>query len=156
MRTLDGSKKHQKVEMIEIPVFPLKRRSDERGYLEEVFKREMMPEGHREFGQCFLTLGKIGKVKGNHWHKRKLELFYLVKGEAQLYFKDRETGETYEIALSDREPKVVLIPPLLLHAIKNTGQEDFYLMVYTDKVSMEFDAEVGDTFYESWIVHDPT
>ncbi len=116
----------------------------------------MMPEGHREFGQCFLTVGRVGKVKGNHWHKRKLELFYLVKGEARLYFKDRKTSETLELNLSDSEPKVVLIPPLLLHAIKNTGQEDFYLMVYTDKASMEFDSEVGDTFFEHWIDHDPS
>lgn len=137
---------------IQIPTFHLKRHSDHRGYLEELFQAEMMPEGHREFGQCFLTTAKPGIVKGNHWHYRKYELFYLVKGQATLYFKDLETQEELEIILSDEEPKIVLIPPKLLHAIKNTGEEDFYLLVYTDKQSMEWDKDDADTVYEKWIV----
>ena len=76
---------------MKIEQFPLIRHNDHRGYLEEVFKPEMLPENHREFGQCFLTTAKPGITKGNHWHHHKYELFYLVKGEATVYFKDLDS-----------------------------------------------------------------
>jgi UDP-2-acetamido-2,6-beta-L-arabino-hexul-4-ose reductase len=131
--------------------FPLQRHRDNRGYLEEVFRPEMLPPEHREFGQCFLTTARPGIVKGNHYHHSKYELFYLVKGHATVYFKDLETEETSEVEMSEDDPKVLLIPPGPLHAIKNTGNSDFYLMVYTDKRSMEVDQDDQDTFYRAWI-----
>jgi len=131
--------------------FPLKRHVDQRGYLEEVFKPEMLPVQHRDFGQCFITTAKPGIVKGNHWHKFKYELFYMVKGQATVYFKDMESGDTQEISMSDQDPKVVQIPPGPLHAIKNTGNEEFYLFIYTDRKSMELDSDDQDTFYVPWI-----
>lgn len=136
---------------MKIEQFPLTRHVDHRGYLEEIFKPEMLPENHREFGQCFLTTAKPGITKGNHWHRQKYELFYLVKGEATLYFKDLQTGEVLELSMNQNEPKVVQIPPGPLHAIKNTGKEDFYLLVYTDKKSMQVDQNDEDTIYVSWI-----
>jgi len=134
-----------------IEQFPLVRHNDNRGYLEEVFKPEMLPENHREFGQCFLTTAKPGVTKGNHWHHYKYELFYLVKGEATLYFKDLDSNEVTELSMSENDPKVVQIPPGPLHAIKNTGTQDFYLLVYTDKKSMEVDFDDKDTNYIPWI-----
>lgn len=136
---------------MEIRTFALCRHRDHRGYLEEVFKPDMLPSENREFGQCFLTTAKPGIVKGNHYHHFKYELFYLVKGEATVYFKDLESQESSQIKLSEDDPKVLLIPPGPLHAIKNTGDSDFYLMVYTDKKSMDADLNDADTFYQAWI-----
>ena len=136
---------------MKIEQFTLVRHSDHRGYLEEVFKPEMLPEGHREFGQWFLTTAKPGITKGNHWHKYKYELFYLVKGEATLFFKDLRSSEELELHMNQSDPKVIQIPPGPLHAIKNTGSSDFYLLVYTDKKSMELDQDDQDTFYVPWI-----
>lgn len=136
---------------IKVKQFQLTRHKDNRGYLEEVFKREMLPKTHQEFGQCFLTTAHPNIVKGNHWHKQKYELFYLVKGEATVYFKDLETLDTLEIKMSENDPKVLQIPPKYLHAIKNTGISDFFLMIYTDKLSMECDIDDKDTTYQKWI-----
>ena len=136
---------------LKITTFKLHRHEDARGYLEEVFKPFMLPKEHQEFGQCFLTTAKPGVVKGNHWHKQKYELFYIVKGIATVYFKDLATQEVVEINLSDEDPKVLVIPPGPLHAIKNIGDTDFYLMIYTDKKSMEVDINDNDTFYQDWI-----
>ena len=136
---------------MKIEQFPLVRHKDHRGYLEEIFKPEMLPEDHREFGQCFLTTAKPGITKGNHWHHNKYELFYMVKGEATLYFKDLDSNEVLELTMNESDPKVIQIPPGPLHAIKNTGSEDFYLLVYTDKKSMELDFNDNDTVYVPWI-----
>ena len=136
---------------LKITTFKLQRHEDARGYLEEVFKPYMLPREHRDFGQCFLTTAKPGVVKGNHWHKFKYELFYMVKGEAIVYFKDLETQEVQEVLLSDKHPQVLVIPPGPLHAIKNIGNSEFYLMIYTDKKSLEVDTDDADTFYQAWI-----
>ena len=97
---------------MKIEQFPLVRHKDHRGYLEEIFKPEMLPEDHREFGQCFLTTAKPGITKGNHWHHHnKYELFYMVKGEATLYFKDLDSNEVLELAMNESDPKVIQIPP---------------------------------------------
>ena len=75
----------------------------------------------------------------------------MVKGEATLFFKDLRSNEELELHMNQSDPKVIQIPPGPLHAIKNTGSSDFYLLVYTDKKSMELDQDDQDTFYVPWI-----
>jgi dTDP-4-dehydrorhamnose 3,5-epimerase-like enzyme len=132
--------------MMEIRLFDLQRHSDDRGYVEENFRPEMLPEGHREFGQCFLTTAKPGIIKGGHRHREKYELFYLVRGQALVTFQDMVSGQKTEVKLSDSKPQVLLIPPGPMHWIKNTGEDDFYLMIYTDKKSMLADIDDRDTY----------
>ena len=110
---------------------PLKLIPDERGYLMEIL-REDDPIFER-FGQAYLTVAYPGVVKGWHYHKRQQDYFTVVKGMAKVVlYDDRETsptrGEVNEFFLGDRNPTLLLIPPLVIHGIKGIGVEPAYLL----------------------------
>ena len=70
----------------------------------------------------------------------------MIKGKAKLTVVDRETRETAELAIGEDNMVTVEIPPGKLHWITNTGEEDMYLLGYTDEA---FDSKDPDTYYET-------
>jgi|TARA_B110000467_G_C18013741_1_gene311916 UDP-2-acetamido-2,6-beta-L-arabino-hexul-4-ose reductase len=130
--------------MRQIEINDLKKRSDERGWLVEVLRGDDMGEKN-QFGQIFVSVAPPGKVRGNHYHNRKIEWFCVPTGTGLLLLKDPETGEELEVVMGENEPKTVKISPPIVHAIKNIGDKDMVLMVY---VSESFDSSDPDTFYK--------
>ncbi|MBT5794519.1 MAG: hypothetical protein HOI10_06605, partial [Deltaproteobacteria bacterium] len=59
--------------------------------------------------------------------------------------KDRETGETREVMMGVNDLKTIKIEPGAIHAIKNIGEGDMVLLVYSSET---FDPEDSDTYYE--------
>ena len=74
-----------------------------------------------------------------------MEWFCVPTGTGQLLLKDRETGKISEIMMGVNDLKTIRIDPGTLHAIKNVGEEDMVLLVYSNE---KFDPEDPDTFYE--------
>ncbi len=104
---------------------------DERGFLMEIL-REDDPIFER-FGQAYLTVAYPGIVKGWHYHKRQQDYFTVLKGMAKVVlYDDRETsptrGEVNEFFLGERNPTLVVIPPLVIHGLKGIGVEPAYLL----------------------------
>ena len=88
-----------------------------------VLKRLLLPQG--ELAQihdseeavryiCCLDLVP-GTVRGNHYHKVKRELVYLVRGELSLIIRDVETGGRGTVRLATGE--LVVIEPGIAHAM---------------------------------------
>ena len=130
--------------MRDIEITDLKKRTDERGWLIEVLRGESL-NSHREFGQIFVSVAPPGKVRGNHYHTRKIEWFCVPTGKGLLLLEDPETGQKEEILMGENEPKTVKITPPIIHAIKNIGDKDMVLMVYVNET---FNPEDPDTFYQ--------
>jgi len=130
--------------MKNIEILDLEKKSDERGWLIEVLGGEL-PEGCKEFGQLHVSVAYPGKVRGNHYHTRKVEWFCVPTGSGLLLLKDRETGETREVRMGVNNLKTIKIEPGAIHAIKNVGEEDMVLLVYSNE---KFDPEDPDTYYE--------
>ena len=66
--------------MKNIEILDLDKKSDERGWLIEVLGGEL-PEGCREFGQLHVSVAYPGKIRGNHYHTRKVEWFCIPAGK---------------------------------------------------------------------------
>ena len=130
--------------MKNIEILDLDKKSDERGWLIEVLGGEL-PEGCREFGQLHVSVAYPGKVRGNHYHTRKVEWFCVPAGQGLLLLKDKETGETQEETMGINNLKTIKIEPGTIHAIKNIGEDDMVLIVYANE---SFDPEDPDTYYE--------
>ncbi len=122
----------------------LDKKSDERGWLIEVLGGEL-PEGCEQFGQLHVSVAYPGKVRGNHYHTRKVEWFCVPTGTGKLLLKERDTGVTREIDMGVNNLKTVRIDPGTIHAIKNVGTEDMVLLVYSNE---KFDPADPDTYYE--------
>ena len=130
--------------MKNIEILDLDKKSDERGWLIEVLGGEL-PEGCEEFGQLHVSVAYPGKVRGNHYHTRKVEWFCVPAGQGLLLLKDQETGETREVIMGVNNLKTIKIQPGTIHAIKNIGEDDMVLIVYANE---SFDPEDPDTYYE--------
>ena len=130
--------------MKNIEILDLDKKSDERGWLIEGLGGEL-PEGCREFGQLHVSVAYPGKIRGNHYHTRKVEWFCIPAGKGLLVLKDRETGETREVLMGVNNLKTIKIQPGTIHAIKNIGEDDMVLIVYANE---SFDPEDPDTYYE--------
>lgn len=113
-------------------------KKDERGLLAVVFNSP-------ETGQLLYSTSKPNVVRGNHYHNRKKEYFCVIEGQAKITQKNRETGEREEQIVSGEVPEVVAIKTGWPHNIKNLGQNEMKLLVWTSEI---FDPKNPDTFYE--------
>ena len=120
------------------------RKSDERGWLIEVLGGKSLDFPH-DFGQIHVSIAYPGKVRGNHYHTRKLEWFCVPQGKGLLLLKDLKTGKQKELLMGEDALRTVKITPGIIHAIKNIGDTDMILIVYANE---SFDADDPDTFYE--------
>jgi UDP-2-acetamido-2,6-beta-L-arabino-hexul-4-ose reductase len=113
-------------------------KSDARGTLFEAVKT-------REHGQCFLSTTRPGFTRGNHFHIKKFERFFVVKGEAVIRLRKLFSDEVIEYKVSGLAPCAVDIPTLHTHNITNTGTEDLITLFWSGEI---FDPLAPDTYGE--------
>ena len=118
----------------------LKKHEDDRGWLTEVLRSDEIDEKIEQF--CVATI-KSGKIRGNHYHKRKVEWFCVIRGDAKLLLLNPVDEKKEEMILKGDELKTVEIIPGIAHAIKNIGTEDVYLVSAINEV---FDPNDPDTY----------
>ena len=99
--------------------------SDNRGWLVELLKAN---ELEKPVKQLYIASIKPGCVRGNHYHSKRMEWFFIVAGKAELSLQDIKTKEKIHFKLSPKEPKVITIFPYIAHAVKNIGKEIVYLV----------------------------
>ena len=103
-----------------------------KGNLREVFR------GHEE-RQTLLGVERNqthhilvpGKISGNHWHEKKVELFYVICGPGvDVYLMDRLTGEM--VVKRVQESYKFTLAPGIAHALHNPSSEPTHVMEYTN------------------------
>jgi len=113
-------------------------KKDERGHLFELLKSP-------SFGQIFVSTTKKGVTRGNHYHNSKVEKFCLVKGNAKIRLRRIEGEEIIDYEVSDKNIRIVDIPPGYTHSIENIGEDEMIVIFWANEV---FDNNDPDTFYE--------
>ena len=99
--------------------------ADKRGWLVNLFRAN---ELEKPVKQMHLASIKPGYVRGNHYHSKRMEWFFLITGKAKLCLEDIKNGKKICLKLSEKEPKVITIFPGVAHAVKNVGKETVYLV----------------------------
>ncbi len=104
---------------------------DERGFLMEMLRCD--DEFFQKFGQVYLTVAYPGVVKGWHYHKKQTDHFVAVSGMLKVVLYDMRDssgtkGEINEFFLGERNPILLVIPPVVCHGIKGVGTEPGYLI----------------------------
>lgn len=116
----------------------LKTQEDERGKLIEVLK---IPGA----GQVNYITSKPGVVRGNHYHKRKMENFCVIEGEAKISLRNRESNEIKEHYLSGKKPEIVEVIANWTHNIQNINENELKFLVWVDEI---FNPDDPDTYAE--------
>jgi len=109
--------------------------SDQRGWLVELFRSDSLPEGFMPvMGYVSLTYPKV--TRGPHEHIEQTDYFCFL-GRFSLYLWDnRKDSETYGNAMliKDAQKKIIMVPPGVVHAYKNTGDEDGLVLNFPDRL----------------------
>lgn len=106
--------------------------SDNRGSFSELIKSG-------EFGQVSLNVIKPGEIKGGHYHFRKTERFFIIKGEVLARLDGLNGSKDVRLTAGD----YIDIAPLVKHSFINVGQEDVYMIIYCDEA---YSPDGADTY----------
>lgn len=111
---------------------PLRRFEDSRGWLAEFFRQdELDPTVYPVMG--YLSLTHPGVTRGPHEHRKQTDFFVFFHGQLRLYLWDtRPNSPTYGyrqvVDVGEVNPVIVLVPPGVVHAYRNTGTEPALLI----------------------------
>jgi len=99
--------------------------SDKRGWLAEVFREDIFKN---RIAQVYISYSRKKSVRGGHYHKRKVEWFYIISGRARLFLRryDSVVEEVFEV--SDLDRKVLEVPPFVYHKLEILSNEVFLLV----------------------------
>jgi len=114
-------------------------RTDPRGRLFEALK-----SGHG--GQCFASSTHPGQVRGNHFHRRKIERFLVASGQATIRVRRLFTTDTHAFDVGGDAPVYIDMPTLHTHDIRNTGQGELFTLFWSHEI---FDPAAPDTYPEA-------
>ncbi len=97
---------------------------DDRGFLTELLK--FGEETYHPIQQTMYSETLPGVVKAFHWHKRQWDIWFVVKGIAQVVLYDlREDsptkGKTQVIYAGEKNPLLISIPPYVAHGYRVLG-----------------------------------
>jgi UDP-2-acetamido-2,6-beta-L-arabino-hexul-4-ose reductase len=113
-------------------------RSDARGRLFEAVKTH-------HGGQCFASWTEPGAVRGNHFHRRKIERFLVASGEALIRVRRLHDTGVHEFRVSGERPVFVDMPTLHTHDIRNVGTAPLFTLFWSHEI---FDSAAPDTWSE--------
>ena len=116
----------------------LKQHIDERGAFTEIIRLGIG-------GQVSFSTTHGGIVRGNHFHRRKIERFAVIKGEALIQTRKLGEEEVLEFTLDGETPAYVDMPIWYTHNIQNTGTETLFTIFW---INEPYDADNPDTYFE--------
>lgn len=119
--------------------FPVKliKHSDPRGAFVEIIRLGIG-------GQVSFSTTVPGITRGNHFHKRKIERFAVIKGKALIQLRRIGTDEVLDFYLDGDEPAYVDMPIWYTHNIKNIGDDVLYTNFWINEAYNPADA---DTYF---------
>lgn len=120
-------------------VTELKVFSDARGWLSEIFREDELTNGFDPaMGYISMTLPDF--TRGPHEHKEQTDYFCFI-GKFTLYLWDnRKNSTTYKNKkiIENADRMIVIVPPGIVHAYKNTGREPSLVLNFPDRLYKGF------------------
>ena len=119
-----------------VKIKQVKRYSDDRGFFAEIIK--FGEDTFHEVKQTSYTETYPGVIKAFHWHKKQWDVWFVVKGMAQVVLYDlregsKTKGETQVIYAGEDSPVTIAIPPGVAHGYRVLGNENVCLFYHTSE-----------------------
>ena len=120
----------------------LKQNKDQRGWLTEVFREDMIGD----FKQVYVATLKGKAIRGSHYHKKRREWFFIIKGKGIMRLEDiRNKGEVLDILMDEKDQNLIEIGPWIHHTLINTLRTT---MIKVSATSDMYNKEEPDTYIE--------
>ena len=111
---------------------------DNRGNLWEVIKA-------KNKAQIFLSTTKKNKVRGNHFHTKKIERFIVLQGSALIKFRYIFEKKIHKILVKAKDKQCVDIPTYCTHNLTNYSNKNLLTLFFTNEI---YNPKKSDTYYE--------
>ena len=111
---------------------------DNRGNLWEVIKT-------KNKAQMFLSTTKKNKIRGNHFHTKKIERFIILQGSALIKFRFIFEKKIHKILVKAKDKKCVDIPTYCTHNLKNNSKKNLLTLFFSNEI---YNPRKPDTYYE--------
>lgn len=119
-----------------VVVRPLARHADGRGWLAELFRADELPEGFFP-AMGYLSVTRPGVARGPHEHEAQTDAFAFMDGSYELHLWENRPGRPDAQAvlhLGRDFPAVVIVPPGVVHAYRNVGGEEAFVLNFPDRL----------------------
>jgi len=130
--------------------------SDERGFLVETFRKDILPD-NLQLVMSYVSYTRPGIARGPHEHKNQTDIFcFMGPGNFMIKLWDNRKeiktfGYCMKIIGGEDNPISVIVPPGVVHGYKNISQEvDGMVLNYPDKLYRGWDRkeEVDEVRHE--------
>lgn len=114
----------------------LKRYSDTRGWLVELFRDDELPEGFQP-AMGYLSVTHPGVARGPHEHRDQTDGFVFLSGTFELHLWENRPGRAanHEVhRVGEESPVFVTVPPGVVHAYRNVGAHDAHVLNFPDRL----------------------
>lgn len=114
-------------------------------------KRKELPDGKSVFGQIYVNSLSAGRIRGNHYHKKRHEWLSCILGKVKITInKIKDGNKTKEVKSfvldSEEKPlKRLHVSPYHVHIVENIGKEKAMVVEYS---SEQHDPK-NDDFYKA-------
>jgi len=113
----------------DVITYPIKRYDDDRGWLAELFRHDVIPEEFHPV-MAYISFTNPGVQRGPHEHVDQADLFcFLGPSDFVLRMWDnRPASPTFNYVMTlnvgEAEPLAIIIPKGIVHCYKNVGRVD--------------------------------
>jgi dTDP-4-dehydrorhamnose 3,5-epimerase len=115
---------------------PLKKFTDPRGWLIELFRDDELPAGF-EPTMGYLSLTHPGVARGPHEHVEQSDGFVFLSGTFEITLWENRPGKEkvkQVITAGESNPLFLVVPPGVVHAYRNVGEADAIVLNFPDKL----------------------
>ncbi len=120
----------------------IKTHIDYRGQLKKAAVKSMLELG-QEIEEVYVLYSEKGTVRGNHYHKKTIEYFTVLSGEALIAIGDINLNTIEIKKLKADDNQALRIDPYTVHAIKNESEVPLIVLAVSLKEYTDADT---DTF----------
>ncbi len=111
---------------------------DNRGSLWEILKSD-------KNAHLFVSTTKKNKVRGNHYHSKKIERFFILEGSALIKFRYIHDNKVYKMNINSKSKCSVDIPTYCTHSLTNRLNKKLITVFFSNEI---YNPNNSDTFYE--------
>jgi dTDP-4-dehydrorhamnose 3,5-epimerase len=115
---------------------PLKRFSDARGWLVELFRSDELPH-ELEPVMGYLSVTHPGVARGPHEHREQSDGFAFISGAFEITLWENRPGlpRIKEVLTAgDANPLFLVVPPGVVHAYRNVCDQDAFVLNFPDRL----------------------
>jgi dTDP-4-dehydrorhamnose 3,5-epimerase len=115
--------------------------TDARGWLMELYRDDELP-GAFEPAMSYLSMTHPGIARGPHEHREQTDGFVFMSGSYKLYLWDNRPGHEARqmvMEVGEANPVLVTIPPGVVHAYRNVGESDAFVINLPDRLYKGWD-----------------